>query len=83
MNSNRKVFIMRHGERIDFTFGSWVPFCFDESGKYCRKDLNMPKTLPYRNESSQSYLKDSPLTNIGIYEALMVSFFRYIQHSFY
>uniref|UniRef100_A0A182M8K3 Ecdysteroid-phosphate phosphatase n=1 Tax=Anopheles culicifacies TaxID=139723 RepID=A0A182M8K3_9DIPT len=69
-SSTRKVYLMRHGERIDFTFGTWVPYCFDEAGNYIRKDLNMPKTLPTRK--SCLWQKDSPLTNVGRYQALLV-----------
>ncbi|XP_065095903.1 ecdysteroid-phosphate phosphatase isoform X2 [Ochlerotatus camptorhynchus] len=65
--AGRRIYVLRHGERIDFTFGTWIPYCFDQAGNYIRKDLNMPKSLPQR--LSTHWKRDSPLTNMGCYQA--------------
>lgn len=69
-DSNQKLFVMRHGERVDFTFTKWTNFCFDSrSGAYHRLDLNMPKTLPIRLNPTDSWRNDSPITNVGQLQA--------------
>ncbi|XP_026734892.1 ubiquitin-associated and SH3 domain-containing protein B isoform X2 [Trichoplusia ni] len=68
----RWIFAMRHGERVDLTYGQWVPFCFDEDGKYVRKDLNLPLKLGERVGGKESYLKDTPLTRVGRLQAYLV-----------
>lgn len=70
-NPNQKIFIMRHGERIDLTFGrNWVECCFDKYGRYTRKDLNLPKTLPNR-AFVENWQNDSPITTIGTHQAFL------------
>lgn len=67
----RRVIILRHGERVDFTFGTnWIQHSFEES-KYIRKDLNMPEELPTR-EFIKEWEKDTPLTTMGCHQAHLV-----------
>lgn len=68
-NANQKLFIMRHGERVDYAFTKWANFCFDADGQYHRLDLNMQKTLPARANPADSWRNDSPITKVGCLQA--------------
>lgn len=46
--SVRKIYLLRHAERVDFIMPQWFNTCFDAEGNYIRKDLNMPKSVPAR-----------------------------------
>jgi hypothetical protein len=64
-----RFFFVRHGERIDLAFGpQWIEQSFDRQGKYRRVNLNMPNDLPIR-PSKREFLGDSPLTEIGQFQA--------------
>ncbi|XP_063708323.1 ecdysteroid-phosphate phosphatase-like isoform X2 [Culicoides brevitarsis] len=67
--NNRRVFVLRHAERVDYTFPDFPSAYFDEGKNYQRKDLNMPKTLPERPNPLENWLKDTPLTNLGVFTA--------------
>lgn len=56
---------MRHAERVDFTFGEWIQYCFDDKKNYIQKDLNLPASLPSRKSYPESYFDDTPITNVG------------------
>lgn len=65
LSSERHLLTVRHGERMDFTFGGgWISVCYDRNGEYHRKDLNQPESLPKRSDPFD-YSLDSPLTVFG------------------
>lgn len=67
---SRRIFVIRHGERVDVTFGhSWFYQFFDGNGSYHRRNLNMPKRLPTRSGGPETFAQDSPITEIGSYQA--------------
>lgn len=68
-SSDRRIVILRHGERIDFAFGNgWIPVCFDDKGNYTRRDLNQPEFIPKRN-NFMDFCLDSPLSVVGTFQA--------------
>lgn len=69
----RRLFVVRHGERVDFTFGSnWIQRSFDCQGNYIHFDMNMPRSLPQRKGAPLSFTEDSPLTVQGLFQARLV-----------
>lgn len=65
---SQKLLIMRHAERVDYTFPKWTEQCFTEAFGYERLDLNLPLALPLRRDGVYRYpwRFDSPITNIGM-----------------
>ncbi|XP_047735455.1 protein UBASH3A homolog [Hyalella azteca] len=68
----RRLIVMRHGERADFTFGDWCKVCFDKEGRYKQADLNLQPSVPSRADMPQAFIKDCPLTRIGEMQAQLV-----------
>lgn len=69
----RRLLVIRHGERIDFTFNvtheNWVLKAFDNDGHYKRFNINMPRSLPNRKDGHGNYMADTPLTEMGYLQA--------------
>uniref|UniRef100_A0A4W6BN41 Ubiquitin associated and SH3 domain containing B n=1 Tax=Lates calcarifer TaxID=8187 RepID=A0A4W6BN41_LATCA len=71
--SKMRLFVCRHGERMDVVFGKhWVTQCFDSKGRYIRSNLNMPPSLPARSGGHRDYDKDCPITVFGSTQARLV-----------
>uniref|UniRef100_A0A8D3CDB9 SH3 domain-containing protein n=1 Tax=Scophthalmus maximus TaxID=52904 RepID=A0A8D3CDB9_SCOMX len=71
--SRMRLFVCRHGERMDVVFGKhWVTQCFDSKGRYIRSNLNMPSSLPPRSGGHRDYDKDCPITVFGSTQAHLV-----------
>ncbi|KAM4546360.1 ubiquitin-associated and SH3 domain-containing protein B [Fundulus diaphanus] len=72
-SSKMRLFVCRHGERMDVVFGKhWVSQCFDSKGGYVRSNLNMPCSLPPRIGGHRDYEKDCPITVFGSTQARLV-----------
>ncbi|CAH8493823.1 unnamed protein product [Schistosoma turkestanicum] len=66
-NKSRQMYVMRHAERVDISFGhGWITQCFDQKGVYRRFNLNLPPWLPSRTDCFE-YILDSPITQIGLF----------------
>jgi hypothetical protein len=61
-----RFIIIRHGERVDNTFGAgWTQHAFNYIGQYHPFDANMPPSLPFRT-NWLDYTVDTPLTANGL-----------------
>ncbi|CAF2134841.1 unnamed protein product [Rotaria magnacalcarata] len=61
-----RLFIIRHGERVDRYFGSnWFMSAFDQFGQYRPYHMNLPPDLPHRL-NPYFWALDTPLTRDGL-----------------
>jgi broad specificity phosphatase PhoE len=64
-----RLFIIRHGERVDRYFGpNWYKIAFDQHEQYRPYHRNFPTNLPLRSNSS-FWAFDTPLTSLGMSSA--------------
>ena len=68
----RRIFVMRHAERVDLTFGhDWFNLYIDDKG-YHRRNLNMPRRIPPRRGGPRDFFMDGPITEIGTFQAKLI-----------
>ncbi|XP_034279832.1 ubiquitin-associated and SH3 domain-containing protein A [Pantherophis guttatus] len=68
--TQRDMLVICHGERVDQVFGkSWVQQCFGPDGKYYRRDLNFPSSLPNQDDYIKRYKYDPPLSCCGTFQS--------------
>jgi broad specificity phosphatase PhoE len=61
-----RLFIIRHGERVDRFFGpNWFTTAFDQHGQYRPYHINLPAHLPTRS-NKYYWAFDTPLTQSGL-----------------
>uniref|UniRef100_A0A8C6XXU3 Ubiquitin associated and SH3 domain containing A n=1 Tax=Naja naja TaxID=35670 RepID=A0A8C6XXU3_NAJNA len=68
--NQRDMLVICHGERVDQVFGkSWIQQCFGPDGKYYRRDLNFPSSLPNQDDYIKRYKYDPPLSCCGTFQS--------------
>jgi broad specificity phosphatase PhoE len=55
---------------MDWTYHNWLDTCFDDAGRYVRREPNMAERVPERQNSPKSFYMDSPLTSGGAAQAM-------------
>jgi len=65
----KRLFSMRHAERVDLTFGhDWFQIYIDDRG-YHRRNLNLPRRIPTRKSGPRDFFMDCPITEVGTFQA--------------
>ena len=68
----RRLFFVRHAERVDLTFGhDWFQVYIDDKG-YHRRNLNLPRRIPTRRGGPKDFFKDGPISEIGTFQAKLI-----------
>jgi hypothetical protein len=62
--SKRLLIFIRHAERMDRIFPSWLNLA-SVSSEYRPYDKNQPRKIPQRKSPMEAYLNDPPLTRQG------------------